>query len=825
MENRFLTMDNYLKNLRAIPTDNNIRAKGSKSGRSRFRAFQPEVGAMSYNGFSKPFTASQRVLIVLIENGGIEIDTRKILEPLLQVIPETFRETAFSYLNRKIKEYTDTILESAELYLNNYAGSSPDFYGNVVILRNGTATFEELKNALTTYSKQDKTIDLYILTHGSNEYISVNGGGINAAKIESIKAANGGNNLRIRSVYMMNCYGSTLNTAWRNIGARVVSGTVGLNVLPEPTTYFLFKDWKNGKPFGAAVTDAYQKTINFLKDIIRNLPLPDMVKSIILGFDFSSFDVIKSSAPVVVGDQSVTIGSDNLSFSQTVHSAFALTVTPLHRLSLFQEVIPRTMTLTISQKGIDFILSYEGFRANKYNDAAGHCTIGYGHLIHRGNCNDDSSEAQFSGGITQERAKELFMERIRPVELLINEEVKTEMTQAQFDALCSFTFNVGSGAFKGSTLLKKLNAGDYDAVPVEMNKWVNAGGRKLEGLVKRRKGEGEMFSGGIYSNHQSLMGRSFENTPRGIRNNNPGNIRLTDQKWEGKVPNKDNTDKSFEQFTSYAYGVRALIVLLKNYITKGRNTITAIFGAYAPPNENNTQNYIRFVAERLGVGADAPLSLTKNILKELAQAIAKMENGVECISDTQFDEGFALLSDDMKTAIQQSFYFGQEYYYGMNAEEASEGAENDTAGIIAVSKSFSIPSYCPINTATTAGTEHFSLGEFGSKDGKDIPDGVKGNIQQLMEQLEVLRAEVGKPIKIVSGYRSPEHNSSVGGVSQSRHMCGQAADIRINDMTPAEVHRTIESLISTGKMRQGGLGLYNSFVHYDIRGTRARWNG
>lgn len=86
-----------------------------------------------------------------------------------------------------------------------------------------------------------------------------------------------------------------------------------------------------------------------------------------------------------------------------------------------------------------------------------------------------------------------------------------------------------------------------------------------------------------------------------------------------------------------------------------------------------------------------------------------------------------------------------------------------------------------------------------------------------------IEREIAKPIHINCGYRTPEHNSKVGGVSSSCHLTAKAADISVKGMTPKEVHKAILDLISEGKIREGGLGLYNTFVHYDIRGTAARW--
>lgn len=76
--------------------------------------------------------------------------------------------------------------------------------------------------------------------------------------------------------------------------------------------------------------------------------------------------------------------------------------------------------------------------------------------------------------------------------------MEVPLTQQQFDALVSFAFNVGNGAFCDSTLLKRLNAGQYDAVPAQLNRWVKAGGKTLEGLVTRRAAEGALFSRGMY---------------------------------------------------------------------------------------------------------------------------------------------------------------------------------------------------------------------------------------------------------------------------------------------------------------------------------------
>lgn len=129
-----------------------------------------------------------------------------------------------------------------------------------------------------------------------------------------------------------------------------------------------------------------------------------------------------------------------------------------------------------------------------------------------------------------------------------------------------------------------------------------------------------------------------------------------------------------------------------------------------------------------------------------------------------------------------------------------------------------------IAMADIESTEHFQWSEFECKDGTPVPEAMRKETRKLMEQLEVLRAELGDvSIRIVSGYRSPAHNAKIGGAEGSKHMLGQAADIRVSGHPPKDVADTIERLIRAGRMLQGGLGRYPGFTHYDVRGNRARW--
>lgn len=161
-------------------------------------------------------------------------------------------------------------------------------------------------------------------------------------------------------------------------------------------------------------------------------------------------------------------------------------------------VVRRRRDRTLSAAGARLIAEFEGFSPRLYDDPAGHCTIGYGHLVHKGAC-DGSEPPRFKQGLSRSEARQLLREDARPAGNTVNSLVKVPLTQPQFDALTSFVYNLGAGALAESQLLKRLNNGEYDAVPEEMAKWVHAGGQKLEGLVRRRSAEGQLFATGKYA--------------------------------------------------------------------------------------------------------------------------------------------------------------------------------------------------------------------------------------------------------------------------------------------------------------------------------------
>lgn len=139
-----------------------------------------------------------------------------------------------------------------------------------------------------------------------------------------------------------------------------------------------------------------------------------------------------------------------------------------------------------SQNGIDLIKRFEGFSPVAYLCPAGVWTIGYGHTagVHEGDSIDGDT------------AEDYLREDLTSAEGAVEKYVKVPLKQWQFDALVSFTFNLGAGNLYSSTLLKKVNRNPDDpSIRQEFEKWVYAGGRVLQGLVERRKAEADMYFG------------------------------------------------------------------------------------------------------------------------------------------------------------------------------------------------------------------------------------------------------------------------------------------------------------------------------------------
>lgn len=136
-----------------------------------------------------------------------------------------------------------------------------------------------------------------------------------------------------------------------------------------------------------------------------------------------------------------------------------------------------------SDDAFNLIKKYEGLRLRAYKCPAGKYTIGYGH----------TANVKYGDIITVEKAEELLKKDVSFISRELNQVIKIELNQHQFDALVSFTFNVGIGAFTTSTLLKKINSNNLKEVPTQLLRWVYVGKKITKGLVNRRKAEAELF--------------------------------------------------------------------------------------------------------------------------------------------------------------------------------------------------------------------------------------------------------------------------------------------------------------------------------------------
>lgn len=119
-------------------------------------------------------------------------------------------------------------------------------------------------------------------------------------------------------------------------------------------------------------------------------------------------------------------------------------------------------------------------------------------------------------------------------------------------------------------------------------------------------------------------------------------------------------------------------------------------------------------------------------------------------------------------------------------------------------------------------TKNFSLSEFACNDGAPVPSKYLDNVKELAINLQALRDYIGELIHINSGYRTKAYNKKVGGAPASQHLTASAADITTKNRSPKQVKSIIEKLIKEGKMKNGGIGLYMGWIHYDISSAR-RW--
>lgn len=145
------------------------------------------------------------------------------------------------------------------------------------------------------------------------------------------------------------------------------------------------------------------------------------------------------------------------------------------------------MRRQVSAQGLALIRAFEGFSATLYRCPAGLPTIGYGHVV--------ADAALYAGSISHVEAERLLAGDAALAAEAVGRLVMAPLTQGQFDALVSFTFNLGAGKLQASTLRRVVNRGEHNAAPAQFRRWVYAAGRMLPGLVRRREAEIALYRG------------------------------------------------------------------------------------------------------------------------------------------------------------------------------------------------------------------------------------------------------------------------------------------------------------------------------------------
>lgn len=139
----------------------------------------------------------------------------------------------------------------------------------------------------------------------------------------------------------------------------------------------------------------------------------------------------------------------------------------------------------ITEDGLRMIRRFEGFSAVPYLCPAGYLTVGYGHVV--------KNPTAFRQPITEDEAVRILSVDVETAERAVLRLISVPLTDGQFDALVSFTFNLGAGALQRSTLRRKVNREEHEDVPAEFLRWIWAGGKKLNGLIRRRQAEAALY--------------------------------------------------------------------------------------------------------------------------------------------------------------------------------------------------------------------------------------------------------------------------------------------------------------------------------------------
>jgi lysozyme len=425
-----------------------------------------------------------------------------------------------------------------------------------------------------------------------------------------------------------------------------------------------------------------------------------------------------------------------------------------------------------SARGIELIASFEGFFPSRqpYNDPTGFCTAGYGRLLHRSRCTD--ADVRKWRGLTKTRAKVMLAEDVEKYAAHVNRLIHVPLNQNQYDALVSFVFNLGPGAVgSGSTLARKLNAGDYSGAQREFDRWVKGrvNGRLvvIPGLVRRRNAEQALFGSGappkpkprdpLTSAERYAVKRleHWRDVARGTgweRDGKPTEAKIAAETWKRHIP---------------AHYVKAIEVAVARDIKAGVDRSDAL------------KRHRRGERKRILLGAVTP-------------------------PPRERDAGEPDAGDYPKGLPRAYRKHWRKPWTEAAARHGGFRKWLDAHGML---------------------SPHFSKREAGSKDGVSIDaGGVNKAARDHAFNMEKLRHLLGDvPIGPISWYRSPAHNRRVGGASRSQHMGGRATDLSrafVDRIGPKRFFAAADVVF-----RRGGVGRYpGGSAHVDSRGYRARWS-
>lgn len=206
--------------------------------------------------------------------------------------------------------------------------------------------------------------------------------------------------------------------------------------------------------------------------------------------DFKLSNVALAAAPFILAAAYLFTPNQQ---SSNRHNAPTETIEQIAQPIQEKPIKPINREYSASKDIVDFLKDFEALETETYLDQGGKPTICYGHLIKQGESFDR---------MTKEQCSDLFREDISNFEKAVSDYVSVDLTQNQYDALVSLSFNIGTRALKDSTLLRKLNDKDYLGAAEQFEVWNKVNGKTSRGLVKRRAKERDIFTEGVYdSNH------------------------------------------------------------------------------------------------------------------------------------------------------------------------------------------------------------------------------------------------------------------------------------------------------------------------------------